>query len=64
MYANSVISDAILSKLHAHHEEIMVFGFLATLIVTERYVGSLAINPPRITHSMPFLVATELCLNF
>ncbi len=39
------------------HGEVMVFGFLAVLIATERYLGSLPFKLHPVVHVMPFLVA-------
>lgn len=56
MYLNGITAQPIASALYGHHGEIMVFGFLATLIVTERYLGSLDLPLPRPVHAMPFMV--------
>ncbi len=56
MFLNGITSQAIAASLQGHHGEMMVFGFLATLIVTERYLGSLDLPMPRPVHAMPFLV--------
>jgi len=44
------------------HGEVMVFGFLAVLIVTERYLGSLTFRLNPAVHSMPFLVGAGAVL--
>src|SRR3972149_272268 len=44
------------------HGEVMVFGFLAVLITTERYLGSLAFKLNPVVHGMPFLVALGAAL--
>lgn len=46
-----------LADLQLHHGEIMVFGFLAPLILTERYLGAAAFNLPRVFQLMPLLSA-------
>ncbi|MBI4297799.1 MAG: NnrS family protein [Chloroflexi bacterium] len=51
-----------LAQAFPFHGEIMVFGFLAVLIVTERYLGSLPFRLNRIVHLMPFLVAVGAVL--
>lgn len=56
MYINGITTQPLASALYGHHGEIMVFGFLATLIVTERYLGSLDMPLPGPVHAMPFLV--------
>ena len=52
-----LITQPFLPLLLPNHGEIMVFGFLAILLATERYLGALAFPFHPIIHSMPFLVA-------
>ena len=49
------IAATPLATLQAHHGELIVFGFLAPLILTERYLGAIAFHLPRSIHAMPFL---------
>ena len=52
-----MVAQPPLATVFPFHGEIMVFGFLAVLITTERYLGSLAFKLNPIVHGMPFLVA-------
>lgn len=57
MYLNGILAEPFFGQLYPHHGEIMVFGFLGTLIITERYIGTLPLNPNRYLVLMPFLVS-------
>lgn len=61
---HGIAYETDLVKLYAHHGELMLFGFLAPLILTERYAGSLALGVPRAVHAIPFLAALGAVLKF
>lgn len=54
---HGVISQPFLATFLPVHGHLMVFGFLAILLATERYIGALAFPLNPIVHVMPFLVA-------
>lgn len=51
------ITPTPLAFLQLHHGEMMIFGFLAPLILTERYLGAAAFRLPRVFQLMPLLAA-------
>lgn len=51
-----VIVQPFLPFLLPFHGQLMVFGFLAILLATERYIGALTFQLNPIVHTMPFLV--------
>ena len=57
LFFGGVTSQPFLPNLLPYHGEIMVFGFLAVLIVVERYIGALPFKLKRSMHYMPPLVA-------
>ncbi len=61
---HGIAFETALVKLYAHHGEVMLFGFLAPLILTERYAGSLILDVPRAVHALPFLAALGALLKF
>ncbi len=54
---NGILTSPPLQVLFPHHGELMVFGFLATLIPAERYIGSRSMKISELIHSMPFLMS-------
>lgn len=54
---NGLWAQPPLSGLFPHHGLIMVFGFLAVLIVAERYLGARSFQLHPILHLLPFIVA-------
>lgn len=59
-----IISQVPLSFLQSHHGELMVFGFLAPLIITERYLGATAFSLKSGLRFMPLLVTIGAVLKF
>lgn len=57
MTINGLLSSPPLQVLFPHHGELMVFGFLATLVPFERYIGSRSMSIPKPIHAMPFLTS-------
>lgn len=57
MTINGFIASPPFQVLFPHHGELMVFGFLATLIPVERYIGSRSMKIPELIHLMPFLTS-------
>lgn len=57
MANQGMVGSTPLSFSFPFHGEIMVFGFLAVLITTERYIGSLTFKLSPVIHLMPYLVA-------
>ncbi len=62
LFFGGVTAQPLLPQLQPHHGELMVFGFLAVLLVTERYIGSLPFKLNRSVHYMSFLVAAGAVL--
>ena len=59
---HGIISMTPLTSLQYHHGELMVFAFLAPLILTERYLGAANFSLNRSIHVMPFLAAAGAVL--
>jgi nitrite reductase (NO-forming) len=57
MTLSGLLASPPLTVLFPHHGELMVFGFLATLVPAERYIGSRSMNIPPLIHAMPFLTS-------
>lgn len=54
MVLHGIVGTAWLATLYIHHGELMIFGFLAPLILTERYVGSQTLKLPAPIHLLPY----------
>lgn len=64
MNLHGIAYDALFTKLFLHHGEIMTFGFLAPVIMIERYSGSLVLFPPRAVHAIPLFATLGALLKF
>jgi len=59
---HGIVSPTPLTFLQYHHGELMVFAFLAPLLLTERYLGATNFSLNRSIHIMPFLVVAGAIL--
>ncbi|MEK7848164.1 MAG: hypothetical protein AAB270_04515, partial [Chloroflexota bacterium] len=62
LFSGGITAQPLLPRLNPFHGELMVFGFLAVLIVTERYIGALPFKLNRSIHYMTYLVAVGAVL--
>ncbi|MEE8471550.1 MAG: hypothetical protein V3S82_00120 [Dehalococcoidia bacterium] len=53
--SQGILSPTPLASLQSHHGALRVFGFLAPLLLTERYLGAVHFSLNRSIHALPFL---------